>query len=101
MKKEKFKLSGEYFCGNKASDYAIKNGFLDYMTLAKAFDAVSSDIISKTDKINQIKKEIIISMKMMDTTIKNVKESEEYKIAQAYNQGLRDAMAIFEREMKR
>ena len=49
MKKEKFKLSGEYFCGNKASDYAIKNGFLDYMTLAKAFDAVSSDIISKTD----------------------------------------------------
>ena len=53
------------------------------------------------DKINQIKKEIIISMKMMDTTIKNVKESEEYKIAQAYNHGLRDAMAIFEREMKR
>ena len=53
------------------------------------------------DKINQIKKEIIISMKMMDTTIKNVKESEEYKIAQAYNQGLRDAVAIFEREMKR
>ena len=47
------------------------------------------------DKINQIKKEIIISMKMMDTTIKNVKESEEYKIAQAYNQGLRDAMAIW------
>lgn len=51
MKKEKFKLSGEYFCGNKASDYAIKNGFLDYMTLAKAFDAVSSDIISKTDGV--------------------------------------------------
>lgn len=53
------------------------------------------------DKINQIRKEIIISMKIMDTTIKNVKESEEYKIAQAYNQGLRDAMVIFEREMKR
>ena len=51
MKKEKFKLSGEYFCGNKASDYAIKNGYLDYMTLAKAFDAVSSDIISKTNGI--------------------------------------------------
>lgn len=52
------------------------------------------------DKINQIKKEIFSSMKMMDTTIKGVKESEEYKIAQAYNQGLRDAMVIFEREMK-
>ena len=52
------------------------------------------------DKMNQNKKEILTSMKMMDTTIKGVKESEEYKIAQAYNQGLRDAMAIFEREMK-
>jgi hypothetical protein len=52
------------------------------------------------DKMNQIKKEILTSMKMMDTTIKGVKESEEYKIAQVYNQGLRDAMAIFEREMK-
>lgn len=52
------------------------------------------------DKINQIKKEILTSMKMMDTTIKGIKESEEYKIAQAYNQGLRDAMAIFEKEMK-
>ena len=52
------------------------------------------------DKMNQIKKEILTSMKMMDTTIKGVKESEEYKSAQVYNQGLRDAMAIFEREMK-
>lgn len=52
------------------------------------------------DKMNQIKKEIFVSMKMIDTTIKGVKESEEYKIAQAYNQGLRDAMAIFERKMK-
>lgn len=52
------------------------------------------------DKINQIKKEILTSMKMMDTTIKGIKESEEYKITQAYNQGLRDTMAIFEREMK-
>lgn len=31
------------------------------------------------DKISQIKREIFISMKMMDTTIKDVKESEEYK----------------------
>ena len=53
------------------------------------------------DKMNQIKKEIFTSMKMMDTTIKGIKESEEYKIVQAYNQGLRDAMAIFEREMNR
>ena len=30
------------------------------------------------DKINQIKKEIFASMKIMDTTIKGIKESEEY-----------------------
>lgn len=53
------------------------------------------------DKISQIKREIFMSMKIMDTTIKDIKESEEYKIAQAYNQGLKDAMTIFEREMKR
>lgn len=39
-------------------------------------------------------------MKIMDVTIKGVKGSDEYKMAQAYNQGLRDAMSIFEREMK-
>ena len=52
------------------------------------------------DKIDQIKKEIFTSMKILDTSMKDIKESEEYKIAQAYNQGLRDAMAIFEKEMK-
>lgn len=39
----------EYFYGNKVSDYGIENGFVDYATLAKSFDAVlSNDIISKT-----------------------------------------------------
>ena len=40
-----FKLTGVWFCGNKASDYAIENGFLDYATLAKAFDAVLNNNI--------------------------------------------------------
>lgn len=43
-------LTGVYFYGNKASDYAIENGYLDYKTLAKAFDAVmNNDIIQKTE----------------------------------------------------
>ena len=43
------KLAGTYFCGNEASDYAKENGFLDYATLAKAFDAVlNNDIIKNT-----------------------------------------------------
>ena len=46
------KLAGTWFCGNEASDYAKENGFLDYATLAKAFDAVlNNDIISKTQEI--------------------------------------------------
>lgn len=46
------KLMGTYFYGNKASDYAIENGFLDYATFAKSFDAVmNNDIISNTSDI--------------------------------------------------
>lgn len=40
---------GEYFCGNKISDYGLENGRVDYATLAKSFDAVlSNDIVLKT-----------------------------------------------------
>lgn len=46
------KLYGTTFCGNEASDYAKENGYLDYATFAKAFDAVlNNDIIHKTMKI--------------------------------------------------
>lgn len=33
-------LKSVYFYGNKVSEYGIKNGYVDYATLAKAFDAV-------------------------------------------------------------
>ena len=52
------------------------------------------------NKLEQIKKKIFMSMKIMDTSIKGVKESQDYLLAQAYNQGLRDAMSIFETESK-
>ncbi len=41
------KLYGTTFCGNEASDYAKENGYLDYATFAKAFDAVMNDSIMK------------------------------------------------------
>ena len=42
-------ITGEYFCGNRISDYGLKNGYLDYGTLAKAFDSVlNNDIIYLT-----------------------------------------------------
>ena len=44
------KLAGTYFCGNEVSDYAKEQGYLDYRTLAQAFDGVSkTDIMSVTD----------------------------------------------------
>lgn len=46
------KLCGTYFYGNEASLYAREQGYLDYATLAKAFDAVmNNNIISATSEI--------------------------------------------------
>lgn len=49
--------------------------------------------------IDEVKKDIFMSMKMFDPTIRGLKESEEYKISQAYNKGLRDALAIFQKHI--
>ena len=45
-------VCGKYFCGNEISQYGQENGYVDYATLAKAFDAVlNNNIISATDGI--------------------------------------------------
>lgn len=42
-------IYGDYFYGNKISDYGLEHGYLDYGTLAKAFDAVlNNDLMSVT-----------------------------------------------------
>ena len=41
--------NSEYFYGNKISEYGLKNGYVDYRTLAKSFDMVlNNDIMQKT-----------------------------------------------------
>ena len=43
---------GKYFYGNEISKYGQENGFVDYATLAKAFDAViNNSIMSATAEI--------------------------------------------------
>lgn len=37
----------EYFYGNKVSEYGLQHGYIDYGTLAKAFDAVLVNDITK------------------------------------------------------
>lgn len=45
-------VAGKYFFGNEISEYGQEHGYVDYRTLAKAFDAVmNNDIISKTMEI--------------------------------------------------
>ena len=45
-------VHGEYFYGNKISDYGLENGYVDYATLSKAFDGVmANDIIEKTNGV--------------------------------------------------
>lgn len=56
--------------------------------------------MDKIDQIDQIKKKLFTSLKIMDITITGIEEPEEYKITKAYNQGLRDAISIFERDLK-
>ena len=45
-------VHGKYFYGNEISEYGQEHGYVDYATLAKAFDAVmQNDIINKTNGI--------------------------------------------------
>lgn len=48
----------KYFYGNKVSDYGLEHGYVDYRTLAKAFDMVmNNDIIQKTMEIGYWERE--------------------------------------------
>lgn len=45
-------VHGKYFYGNEISEYGQEHGYVDYRTLAKAFDCVmANDIITRTDGV--------------------------------------------------
>lgn len=45
-------IKSNYFYGHEVSDYGKENGYVDYRTLAKSFDAVmNNDIMQKTADI--------------------------------------------------
>lgn len=63
-------VHGKYFYGNEISEYGQEHGYVDYATLAKAFDAVlNNDIIQKTYDIGYWEQE--------SGTIDNSEEIEE------------------------
>lgn len=47
-------------------------------------------------EFEQIKRELITKMKFMDTTLKGVKDSIEYKENSAYNSAIRDCIKLLE-----
>lgn len=51
--------------------------------------------------IDDVTKDVFTKLHLMDRTIKGIEESEEYKLAQEYNKGLRDALAIFKKHMEK
>jgi hypothetical protein len=42
-----YKHKSKYFYGNKISEYGLKNGYVDYRTLAKAFEGVLCNDITR------------------------------------------------------
>ena len=48
-------------------------------------------------EFEKIRKELLLKMQFLDTTIKGVSESQEYKEAATYNRGIRDAINVLKR----
>lgn len=70
MGTHKKKMENKYYCGNAISEYGIEQGYVDYATLAKGFQAVlNNDIMSLTYDIG--------SWEQVSGTVDNSDEIEE------------------------
>lgn len=92
---------GEYFYGNKISDYGIKNGYVDYGTLAKAFDAVLNNTIPAMPEFWDYTEQL---SGMIDNSeeIENLEDSiaeREDSIAEAEEAGNSKAVAKLQRDI--
>lgn len=47
MENKNYTHKSKYFYGNEISEYGLKNGYIDYRTLAQAFDCVLVNDITK------------------------------------------------------
>ena len=73
-------VHGKYFYGNEISEYGQENGYVDYRTLAKAFDAVlNNDIIQKTYDIGYWEQEsgFVDNSEEMEELQEKIEEIEE------------------------
>ena len=114
-----YKLYGTSFYGNEASDYAKENGYLDYGTLAKSFDAIlNNDIISNTldigcweqengfidnsEEIEELQERIEeIDDIQCDLISEDKEDTEEYKKLQEELETLQEKMEELEEEQNK
>ena len=86
-------VHGKYFYGNEISEYGQEHGYVDYATLAKAFDAVlNNDIIQKTYEISYWEQE----SGFVDNTGKIEELQEQIDSIQCYIDETIDADESFE-----
>ena len=50
-------------------------------------------------EFENIRKELLLKMKLSDTTIKGISDSQEYKEKCAYNQAIRDVIKILQEKV--
>lgn len=110
------KLYGTTFCGNEASDYAKENGYLDYATFAKAFDAVMNNsimentceigfwdqengIIDNSEEVDALEQEIIDIENQFDFL--TVEEIEEVEMLQEKIDSIQEQIEELEEEQER
>ena len=73
-------MFGKYFYGNEISEYGKRNGFVDYRTLSKAFDAVlNNEIMFKTFDIGYWEQEsgMIDNSEEIDELREEIEELDE------------------------
>ena len=110
------KLYGTTFCGNEASDYAKEQGYLDYATFAKAFDAVLNNsimentcevgfwnqengIIDNSEEVDALEQEIIDIENQLDFL--TVEEIEEVEMLQEKIDSIQEQIEELEEEQER
>ena len=78
-------MFGKYFYGNEISEYGQRNGYVDYATLAKAFDAVlNNDIMQKTYDIGYWEQEsgFVDNSEKIDEIREQIEELDEEENAE-------------------
>lgn len=102
-----------YFYGNKISEYGLKNGYLDYRTLSRAFDAVINNniidctgwenweqvngFIDNSDRIAEIDEELELARGELSFDLQ-ISDPDAYRVIESRIEDLEEAKNELENE---